>query len=82
MRINMTEEKKLKWKRYIIRVHKTFYLSLPREYIEGMKLNKDDEIDIILNADGSLTLVPKENMPAESPLNYQDPARYHICLNL
>ena len=54
------ESKKLTWKRYIVRVHNTFYLSLPPAYVQSMQLNKDDEIDVQLNQDGSLTLVPKE----------------------
>jgi antitoxin component of MazEF toxin-antitoxin module len=54
------ESKKLIWKRYIVRVHNTFYLSLPPAYVQSMQLDKDDEIDVQLNQDGSLTLVPKE----------------------
>ena len=54
------ESKKLIWKRYIVRVHNTFYLSLTPAYVQSMQLDKDDEIDVQLNQDGSLTLVPKE----------------------
>ena len=54
------ESKKLTWKRYIVRVHNTFYISLPQAYAESMQLDKDVEIDLQLNQDGTLTLIPKE----------------------
>lgn len=56
----MIENRKLKWKRFIVQVHNTYYLSLPQEYVQSMKIGKDVEIDIELNTDGSLTLTPKE----------------------
>ncbi|MCL5874254.1 MAG: hypothetical protein M1161_02810 [Candidatus Thermoplasmatota archaeon] len=58
------ESKKLKWKRYIVRVHNTFYLSLPQAYIESMQLDRDDEISLELNSNGSLTLMPTEEKAA------------------
>jgi antitoxin component of MazEF toxin-antitoxin module len=56
----MNETKQITWKRFIIKLHNTFYVSLPKEYIEGMNLDKDVEVDLKFNTDGSLTLIPME----------------------
>ncbi len=54
------------WKRWIVKIHTSFYIGIPREYAELMKLDRDVEVNLEFNQDGSLTLRPVE---AKEPVN-------------
>jgi hypothetical protein len=48
----------VRWKKYIVKNGKSYYLGLPQEWITSRDLDKDCEVDLILRADGSLLLEP------------------------
>jgi len=55
----MQTTKRLKWRRYVGKIHVSRYVLLPKEYLEAVGLEKDDAVDLIfVPEDGSLVLKP------------------------
>lgn len=50
----------MKLKRRLIKIHRSYYVTIPPDYVRLMKLEKRDEFEIELVSDGSLRFKPVE----------------------
>lgn len=53
-------ESVMKWESYVRKIGGSFYVRIPTDWIRNKSVERDDRIEVSLNADGTLRISPVE----------------------